>query len=81
MTTLLFFGKLSDIVSNRTITLPDAVKDTQALVKWLGREDALLGEALAEKGISIAVNAEMVRGAHPIRNGDEIAFMSPVSGG
>ena len=31
--------------------------------------------------IMIAVNAEYVTGDHPIQEGDEIAFIPPVSGG
>ena len=34
-----------------------------------------------EKTISVAVNAEYTRMAADVRDGDEIAFMPPVSGG
>jgi molybdopterin converting factor subunit 1 len=34
-----------------------------------------------ERSISSAVNADYARMNHPVRDGDEIAFLPPVSGG
>ncbi len=34
-----------------------------------------------ERSISSAVNADYARMDHPVRDGDEVAFLPPVSGG
>jgi molybdopterin converting factor subunit 1 len=34
-----------------------------------------------ERSISCAVNADYARMSHPVQDGDEIAFLPPVSGG
>jgi molybdopterin converting factor small subunit len=42
----------------------------------------MLGDALVREGVRVAVNHEIVRDASRIlAAGDEIAFMSPLSGG
>jgi molybdopterin converting factor small subunit len=44
--------------------------------------DPALGEALNHQRAQIAINQEIVRRAdHPVRDGDEIAFLPPMSGG
>ena len=81
MVQLLFFGRLGDVADNQNIPLPDHVKDTEALVAWLGEDDVHLAEALGRPGVSVVVNQTIVRGAAPVGEGDEIAFLAPVSGG
>ena len=44
------------------------------VLEWPGLRDY-------EKTISVAVNAEYARMSADVRDGDEIAFMPPVSGG
>ncbi len=81
MIKILFFGRLSDFAGPIACTLPKDVATTQQLIKWLGREDVPLEKALTAKGNRIAVNKELVMRNAPIKDGDEIAFMSPLSGG
>jgi molybdopterin synthase sulfur carrier subunit len=79
MATILFFGRLQDAVGTRalTATLPGNVRDTESLRDWLGREHP----ALREASVRIAVNAELSSGNAPLADGDEIAFLPPMSGG
>jgi molybdopterin synthase sulfur carrier subunit len=79
MATILFFGRLQDVVGARTLTaaLPDGVRDTDSLRDWLGRDHP----ALRETSVRIAVNAELRSGNAPLGDGDEIAFLPPMSGG
>lgn len=63
------------------MALPDGVNDTDSLLNWLADDDADLGAALARSGNRVAVNAVFVTDNTPIKDGDEIAFMSPLSGG
>ena len=79
MATILFFGRLQDAVGTRalTATLPGAVRDTESLRAWLGRDHPVLRDA----SVRIAVNAELRSGNAPLADGDEIAFLPPMSGG
>ena len=79
MATILFFGRLQDAVgtSALTATLPDRIKDTDGLRAWLGRDHP----ALRDASVRIAVNAELRNGNAPLADGDEIAFLPPMSGG
>lgn len=81
MVTILFFGRLSDVSETLTCALPHGVSTINALSNWLGEENAALREALLAKGNRIAVNQQIVAVDAPITDGDEIAFMSPLSGG
>ena len=79
MATILFFGRLQEAVGTRalTATLPAGVRDTESLRAWLGREHP----ALCDASVRIAVNAELKTGSAPLSDGDEIAFLPPMSGG
>jgi len=80
---LLFFGKLTDMAGDREseTDLPTGVSSVSALIDWLAGEDATLGEALREKSTRAMVNRSIVAGDVTITDGDEVAFMPPVSGG
>jgi molybdopterin converting factor subunit 1 len=79
MATILFLGRLQDAVGTRalTATLPDGIGDTESLRAWLVRDHP----ALREASVRIAVNAELRSGNAPVADGDEIAFLPPMSGG
>ncbi|MEM6626365.1 MAG: MoaD/ThiS family protein [Pseudomonadota bacterium] len=81
MAKLLFFGRMSDIEADRDVDLPQGVSDTDALIDWLSADNPVFADMVREKGNSLVVNQAIVRGATPISNADEIAFLSPVSGG
>ena len=79
MARILFFGRLQEAVGTKALTaaLPAGVCDTESLRAWLGRDHP----ALREARVRIAVNAELRVGNAPIAEGDEIAFLPPMSGG
>ena len=74
------FARLREIAGTGEVPreLPDGSTARDA---WfaLVREFPLI--APYELTISCAVNEEYARMATPLRNGDEVAFLSPVSGG
>jgi molybdopterin converting factor small subunit len=72
---ILFFGRLKDGAPVRP--LPPDIRDTETLRAWLGRDRPDLLDA----SIRIAVNDEMVLGNRELDEGDEIAFLPPMSGG
>ncbi len=85
MAKILFFGRLSDLAGGpeRELRLPDAIDTLTQLRHWLSTDNAALGEALARPNVRTAINKALapMRGDFPISDGDEIAFMPPMSGG
>jgi molybdopterin converting factor subunit 1 len=79
MATILFLGRLREAVGANalTVALPEGVRDTESLRDWLGGDHP----ALRQGSIRIAVNAELHPGSAPLDDGDEIAFLPPMSGG
>jgi molybdopterin converting factor subunit 1 len=78
--TVRLFARLTDIVGANEIRRdvgPDAT------IGGVWRE--IVGEfpdlANYERSISCAVNADYARMSDPVQDGDEIAFLPPVSGG
>jgi len=80
---LLFFGKLCDLAEDREreFALPADVDTLARLIDAIARKDELLGAALNEKSVRIAVNETIVTRDTPISDADEIAFLPPASGG
>jgi molybdopterin converting factor subunit 1 len=78
--TVRLFARLRDMAGAgelvRDVPAPATVKTV-----W----DALVTEMPAlveyERTMSVAVNAEYARMAAPVNDGDEVAFLPPVSGG
>ncbi|MAW79884.1 MAG: molybdopterin synthase sulfur carrier subunit [Parvularcula sp.] len=82
MARLLFFGKLADAAGARQRDLPLGDAQTVGdLVSALGKQEAALGAALQEKSVRVIVNEKMAARDSAISDGDEIAFLPPVSGG
>lgn len=78
MARVLMLGRLRDVAGWREQVV-EAVSIEglrQALAK-----DVVLGEALAGKGVQVALNKAVVRGDHPLAANDEVAFLPPMSGG
>ncbi len=73
---ILFFGRLREVAGSRwELAPPDDVRDTDGLRAWLVNDIPL------DSSIRVAVNAELCHGNAPIADGDEIAFLPPMSGG
>lgn len=81
MIEILFFGRLGDASEALRMELPQGITDTDGLTKWLSSKNARLGTELEKAGNRIAVNKTIVSENTPVNDGDEIAYMSPLSGG
>ena len=57
------------------------MKDTDSLVAWLSLKNEGLGKELAKTGNRIAVNKVIIPDNTSLTDNDEVAFMSPLSGG
>ena len=82
MVRLLFFGPLGDLMG-RTTMAAGPVGETRLadFLADLGARDARFAAALAGARLRYAVNEEIVGADATVRDGDEIAFLPPFSGG
>lgn len=78
--TVRLFARLRDIAGGSEIAREAAAGATVADV-WHGLVAEFPEMGRYESSISSAVNAEYARMTAPIADGDEIAFLPPVSGG
>ncbi len=81
MIEILFFGRLGDASETLRLELPQGVSDTEGLTAWLSAENEMLAAELEKAGNRIAVNKTIISENTPLKDGDEIAYMSPLSGG
>jgi molybdopterin converting factor small subunit len=72
---ILFFGRLKDGAPAGPV--PPGIRDIDALRAWLGRDRPELLDA----SVRIAVNDGMILGNRVLDEGDEVAFLPPMSGG
>ena len=62
--------------------MPSQVKTVQDLVDWLLRRDPAGAAAFAQPSlVRAAINQQFAAPSTPIKDGDEIAFFPPVTGG
>lgn len=78
---ILFFGRLGDLSSNISGPCPDGVIDTDSLTLWLTQNNEYLAAELEKTGNRIAVNKKIISKNKLLSENDEVAFMSPLSGG
>ncbi len=78
--TVRLFARLRDIAGASELLREAAPGDTIGSV-WRRLVSEYPDFAGYERSISSAVNAEYARMDHPLRDGDEVAFLPPVSGG
>jgi molybdopterin synthase sulfur carrier subunit len=82
--TLLYFARLREALgtAHEQLALPARVCDVAALREYLRQRGGVWAAELGEaKPIRIAVNQDMAAADTRIRQGDEIAFFPPVTGG
>ena len=79
--TIRLFARLRDMAGGAAELVRDVPAPATVQTVW----DALVTEMPAlveyERTMSVAVNAEYARMAAPVNDGDEVAFLPPVSGG
>ncbi|HLS99813.1 MAG: MoaD/ThiS family protein [Porticoccaceae bacterium] len=83
MLRILFFGRLGDIAGCESRDLPydGAIATVAVLRDRLGAGNEALARALAEPQVMVAVNQQLVDWDCSLQQGDEIAFLPPVTGG
>ncbi len=81
---VLYFAYLRDAMGrgSDTAEVPETVKTAGALRDFLIAQGEPWAEAFASvKRIRISVNQEMAEDETPVKEGDEVAFFPPVTGG
>jgi sulfur-carrier protein len=84
MVTILYFARLKEALgtAREELTLPPSVQSLSALRETLmSRGGTWADELSTARSVRAAVNQEMVGSDAPLRDGDEIAFFPPVTGG
>ena len=81
MSKILFLGNLGDIFPTSEISLPPSVITIEDLTLWLSENMFISEKTLLKKGNRISINKNIITGNVSLKDGDEIAFMSPLSGG
>ena len=77
---LLFFASCRDIVGEKEMDFEVASDATVGTLKQT-LSDRYPRLSAIESTLSLAVNAEYANDATVLKNGDEVAFIPPVSGG
>jgi molybdopterin converting factor subunit 1 len=78
--TVRLFARLRDLAGSGEIVRDVAAPATVQTV-WQSLVHDMPGLRDYERTMSVAVNADYAKMSAPVRDGDEVAFMPPVSGG
>jgi len=80
---LLYFGRPRELLalSNETADVPDDISTLGALLAWLRLRGEVWNRELADNRVRCAINQDFSGLDAGIRDSDEIAIFSPISGG
>ena len=79
---LVFLGKFGDVAPMTEIALPEGVRSLNDLKQWLARQQPLLGAAMEATRTRLIVNQCVAHDlSQAVSDGDEVAFLPPMSGG
>lgn len=84
MIKLLYFARLREALgtAQEEIAMPNDVANIQQLMAWLAQRGGVWQEEFTGcRPLRAAINQELVDNAAAIRDGVEVAFFPPVTGG
>ena len=76
-----FFGRFSDILTSGSFSLPPDITKARDVAVWLSSDHPTFAEQWSRAGNRMILNGELLHGDHDLQDGDELAFLSPLSGG
>ena len=83
MVKILYFASLREKLgtAGESIELPAGVADVGGVLAMLAARGGEWASLASVKNLKSAVNQEMARDGTPVKDGDEVAFFPPVTGG
>lgn len=81
MIKVLFFAQVRELVSTDSLAVDGKFDNVEALRAHLAAQSDRWALALEPGKLLAAVNQTLVEFTHPLREGDEVAFFPPVTGG
>ena len=81
---ILYFASIRECLGlgSEQLKLPEQVSEIAALIDYLAETRGVSwSNVLHQENLLIAVNQTMVKTTHMLKEGDEVAFFPPVSGG
>ena len=83
MIKILYFASLREKLgtSGESLELPSGVSDVGGVLATLAARGGEWASLASVKNLKSAVNQDMARHESPVKDGDEIAFFPPVTGG
>ncbi|GLT17574.1 molybdopterin synthase sulfur carrier subunit [Vibrio zhanjiangensis] len=81
MIKVLFFAQTRELVGTEELDVEACFDTVEALRSMLARREGKWDLALDCSRLLAAVNQSIVPFEHPLRDGDEVAFFPPVTGG
>jgi molybdopterin synthase sulfur carrier subunit len=83
MIKILYFASLREKLgtSGESLELPSGVSDVGGVLATLAARGGEWAGLASVKNLKSAVNQDMARHESPVKDGDEIAFFPPVTGG
>ena len=81
MIKVLFFAQVRELGGSASLEISTAYPDVAALRAALAGQGDRWALALESGKLLAAVNQTLVPMSHPLRDGDEVAFFPPVTGG
>jgi len=75
------FGILASTLGRTTVELADEPADVDELLAKLRESEPDIEIFLDREKVAVAINHEFVKDNTPIKPGDEVALLPPVSGG
>jgi len=76
-----FFGKLGDIASQDMRLNHADVSTVRDILDYLATESSAIYSEVTGPQVLIAVNQQIVTADFAVNDGDEVAFLPPVTGG
>ena len=83
MIKILYFASLREKLgtSGESLALPAGVNDVGGVLATLAARGGEWASLASVKNLKSAVNQDMARHESPVKDGDEVAFFPPVTGG
>jgi molybdopterin synthase sulfur carrier subunit len=80
---ILYFGRPSEMLklSDEMVDVPAEVKTIGELLAWLHLRGDSWAHELTEARVRCAINQEFCAWTAPLKDKDEVALFSPISGG